>query len=255
LGGWDVDGANTLDCADEGVLVWSDGREQPIPPHGLLIGRRADADLPLNDPEVSRRHAQIESRNGRFIVVDLGSSNGTLLNGERVAGERGLADGDVLKIGAASLTFRVRRRPASDLGPEMSGLAASPIQPADLPMDLGPAVKRTPPPEAPAPPRLAVTAVEAVGSPGALVTLVGVLDIETVELLEEQVEPLLHRNVVQFTLEMGEVEYVDSSGLAALVALRREASAGGGSVRLQHVQPSVRGIIELTRLDRVFDLQ
>jgi hypothetical protein len=71
----------------------------------VVIGRSPDCDLPLSVPEASRRHAAVRSGAAGFVVRDLGSTNGTFVNGERVAGERALRPGDRIEIGSVSLTF------------------------------------------------------------------------------------------------------------------------------------------------------
>jgi adenylate cyclase len=71
------------------------------------IGRRAGHELTLADRGASRDHARIEEAGGRWNVLDLGSVNGTLVNGERLAAgvPRPLAEGDDIRIGATSLRF------------------------------------------------------------------------------------------------------------------------------------------------------
>jgi len=70
----------------------------------VLIGRGPDADLRLHDPGVSRRHALLREENGAFLVEDLGSTNGTLVNNVAV-GIRELASGDRLRLGTTTLVF------------------------------------------------------------------------------------------------------------------------------------------------------
>jgi hypothetical protein len=83
--------------APEQVVLLS----QPV----TVVGRGADAHLRLPDTGVSRAHAEIHTTGGRVRVVDLDSTNGTLVNGRRVR-EAELSDGDRLDIGATSLTYR-----------------------------------------------------------------------------------------------------------------------------------------------------
>ena len=65
-----------------------------------VFGRDATCDVPLDDPTVSRRHAALRQRGGELFVADLGSQNGTFVNGERIRIETALHEGDVLSIGA-----------------------------------------------------------------------------------------------------------------------------------------------------------
>jgi uncharacterized RDD family membrane protein YckC len=71
----------------------------------LTIGRDPSNDLVLPDGMVSRRHAVVEHRAGRFLLRDCNSANGSVVNGDRV-GERGLRDGDMVAIGSVRLQFR-----------------------------------------------------------------------------------------------------------------------------------------------------
>lgn len=69
------------------------------------IGRATDSDIFFPDQRLSRRHAVIQQRGEEFFIVDLGSTNGTYLNGERVARENRLRDGDVVSVGDSTITF------------------------------------------------------------------------------------------------------------------------------------------------------
>lgn len=70
----------------------------------VTFGRSPDADAPLvEDQFASGRHARVEVREGRVHLVDLGSTNGTFVNGDAVHGERVLAVGDVVTIGSTVL--------------------------------------------------------------------------------------------------------------------------------------------------------
>jgi anti-anti-sigma factor len=252
-----VNGAYGPGSSGEGILVQADGREYAIPPDGLLIGRRADAGVPLDDAEVSRRHAEVRFREGTYFVADLGSSNGTLLNGQPIQGEAVLTEGDVVQVGSATLTFRRRQSPSSpalDAASTPPGVPPEPVVP--LIEDALDGRPRVPSARAPTYPRLTIACADlppGANGPAVQVRLTGVLDVETVDEFKAQTEPLLQRGVVHFSIEMSGLEYLDSSGLAALVALRRQAK--GGTISLQDPQPAVRGIIELTRLDRLFTMQ
>lgn len=71
---------------------------------GLIIGRSADP-IQLTDQSASRRHAEIFPQNGHWMLVDLNSSNGTYLNGQRVIAPARLKDGDQIKVGNTLLVF------------------------------------------------------------------------------------------------------------------------------------------------------
>jgi two-component system cell cycle response regulator len=67
--------------------------------HGAVIGRGSDATVRLASDEVSRRHARVVERDGRWLVEDLRSRNGTWINGERASQPAVLADGDKIELG------------------------------------------------------------------------------------------------------------------------------------------------------------
>lgn len=93
-----------------------DGRSFPLTRAVTVLGRSGDVDVPLDDAGVSRRHAEVHLSGGRARVVDLGSTNGTFVDGERVTtGE--LRDGSTITVGRSRLVYRVGqpaagRRPA-----------------------------------------------------------------------------------------------------------------------------------------------
>jgi pSer/pThr/pTyr-binding forkhead associated (FHA) protein len=70
-----------------------------------VLGRSKDSDIQVEDANVSRRHAELRREGGSWWLVDLGSTNGTWANGERVDGRYKLHDGDVLQIGGTELRF------------------------------------------------------------------------------------------------------------------------------------------------------
>jgi len=70
-----------------------------------LLGRGTDCDLRLVDPGVSRHHAELRVENGQVVLVDLGSTNGTFVNGQPVR-RVGLSDGTHVSLGRTTLVFR-----------------------------------------------------------------------------------------------------------------------------------------------------
>ena len=83
------------------------GHSYKIAGPAIRIGRAPDNDLVLRDPATSGHHARVERRGNQFFVVDLGSTNGTLVNGEVVM-ERELKNGDAITIGQNAVNFAVR---------------------------------------------------------------------------------------------------------------------------------------------------
>ncbi len=93
------------------VLVLGDGTTVAVKPGVLSIGRSAESSVPLNDTNVSRRHAEIRSRGEgariEWYLVDVGSTNGTMLNGVKISGEQKLKNGDALMFGGTAARFEV----------------------------------------------------------------------------------------------------------------------------------------------------
>jgi hypothetical protein len=87
-----------------GSLVLPSGERFTLSEHIIGIGRHPDCNLVLADPNVSRNHAEIRPSGDRYTVVDLGSTNGTRVNGVRVD-ERVLHDGDELTFGSTRMRF------------------------------------------------------------------------------------------------------------------------------------------------------
>lgn len=88
-----------------------EGREIPLRAGKMVIGRetaKVDWDIALQDRAISRPHAEIECQDEGFLLTDLESANGTLVNGKRIAEPTALQDGDVLELGEITLLFRAR---------------------------------------------------------------------------------------------------------------------------------------------------
>jgi transcriptional regulator with GAF, ATPase, and Fis domain len=87
----------------------------PLPAAGVLtVGRASEADLCIEDGSISRQHARLMLAEGRVRVSDLGSRNGTRVNGQPVTGSRDLLPGDVVALGTVTLVLQGggRARPA-----------------------------------------------------------------------------------------------------------------------------------------------
>ncbi|MBN1774487.1 MAG: sigma 54-interacting transcriptional regulator [Deltaproteobacteria bacterium] len=112
------------------VLGAGEARTVPVPPDAVLVvGRDEQAVVALADEKASRRHAEIRSAAGEVTVIDLRSTNGTFVNGERVTRTHVLEHGDEIRIGGTLLTlFRPSRaagrtEPLRDVGQVRERLA------------------------------------------------------------------------------------------------------------------------------------
>jgi hypothetical protein len=96
-------GATPLDA----VLVAADGRRVKLAEGVNMIGRLPDCAVPLSDPQSSRHHAELRRAADGVTLVDLGSTNGTYVNGVRVH-DQDLRDGDTIRVGNTTLRFEER---------------------------------------------------------------------------------------------------------------------------------------------------
>jgi hypothetical protein len=88
-----------------GTVVMPSGERIPLTSERSVIGRLADCTVVIADGNTSRHHAEVRRVGNAFMVADLGSTNGTFVNGERVTAERRLADGDAITVGAVTVRF------------------------------------------------------------------------------------------------------------------------------------------------------
>jgi Protein of unknown function (DUF3662)/FHA domain len=83
------------------------GRCELLGSAGATIGRSREADIVLDDANVSRKHAEVRPSGGSWIVRDLGSTNGVKVNGRRIQGPQSLKVGDVIELGTSRATFEL----------------------------------------------------------------------------------------------------------------------------------------------------
>ena len=89
------------------VLSWN-GQRRVLDQRRSVLGRSRDADVQIEDPNVSRRHAEIVQEGSAYWLVDLGSTNGTEVNGKRVQRAR-LDNGSQFTLGETTVTFSTER--------------------------------------------------------------------------------------------------------------------------------------------------
>jgi pSer/pThr/pTyr-binding forkhead associated (FHA) protein len=101
-------------------LTDPNGQEHPLTKDNFTIGRAVECDVVIVNKSISREHARIRRDGRRWFVDDLGSTNGTFRNNERVVGSLDLRDGDSLKTGDVTFIFHdpdttTRENPLPDL--------------------------------------------------------------------------------------------------------------------------------------------
>ena len=89
------------------ALLVTNGKRLVVGPGGATIGRSRQCDVMLDDPNVSRTHAEIRPRGGSWVLSDLGSTNGSRLNGRRLEGSEVLKPGDEIELGTSRIRFEL----------------------------------------------------------------------------------------------------------------------------------------------------
>jgi hypothetical protein len=89
------------------ALLLYAGKRLVVGPTGVTLGRSRQCEVVLDDPNVSRQHAEIRPRGGSWVLTDLGSTNGSSVNGRRIDGPEVLKPGDELEFGTSQMTFEI----------------------------------------------------------------------------------------------------------------------------------------------------
>jgi hypothetical protein len=82
-----------------------EGKTAVLRSGGGVIGRSRECDVVLSDQNVSRKHAEVRPSGGKWIVKDLGSTNGVKVNGRRITGPQSLKPGDTIELGTSTIGF------------------------------------------------------------------------------------------------------------------------------------------------------
>ncbi|HEV7166745.1 MAG TPA: DUF3662 and FHA domain-containing protein [Micrococcaceae bacterium] len=84
-----------------------DGQRYSLNAPSIVLGRSSEADILIDDTGVSRRHLEIRTENGQSTAVDLGSTNGSYVDGRKVSGSAPLNDGAAISMGRTKIIFRL----------------------------------------------------------------------------------------------------------------------------------------------------
>jgi pSer/pThr/pTyr-binding forkhead associated (FHA) protein len=71
----------------------------------VTVGRLPECTISINDSNISRTHAEVKAGATGYVVNDLGSTNGTMVNGVKILGEQRLRDGDIISFGSTHVRF------------------------------------------------------------------------------------------------------------------------------------------------------
>ncbi len=119
----------------------------------INVGRADYNDLVLADPSVSTMHAKLQRRDGVWILSDLGSTNGTFMEGEPVVSETALAPGATVRFGEVSVLFEPLDAPESPAAPAETRVMPRLVEPTPYPVPPAPPVVTERPARSPAPRR------------------------------------------------------------------------------------------------------
>lgn len=121
-----ADGQNSESMPENAFLIIDGVKVFPLTQPVVNIGRRMDNQLVIDDPRISRSHAQLRAIKGRYVIFDLNSTGGTYINGQKVS-QSVLYPGDVISLAGVALVFG-QDNPPSRLGiPD-----TSPLKPASM---------------------------------------------------------------------------------------------------------------------------
>ncbi|MDM8532186.1 FHA domain-containing protein [Anaerolineales bacterium HSG25] len=114
------------------------GMSFPLSNSHTILGREEGINITLQDPEASRRHARVSWQGGQFVLEDLGSTNGTFINGIQITAPQVLNPGDSVGIGQTTLVFQIANTQGvgnlpqypTDGGMQPAPAHVQPLQPA-----------------------------------------------------------------------------------------------------------------------------
>lgn len=120
------------------------GKVYPLDKNEVYLGRDLNNDIVINDPEISRRHSRLFLQGNSYVLEDMGSTNGTFVNGQRLMGPHVLRPGDVVTFGERlSLVFE-----STDYDQDATMVSGTPRSPygATMVPDAEPPAYNAPPP-------------------------------------------------------------------------------------------------------------
>lgn len=92
----------------QNAILVVDGKRMVVSDHGATVGRSRQCEIVVEDPNVSRRHAELRPRGGSWVLTDLGSTNGSRVNGRPVEGPTVVKPGDEIELGTAVMRFELQ---------------------------------------------------------------------------------------------------------------------------------------------------
>jgi len=230
-------------------------RRVPLPLRNFLIGRDAEADLVFDLPTVSRLHAEIQPRVDGWFVRDLGSSNGTSVNGWKVT-EAPLRPGDEVQLpGGIVIAFVLGDAPTSALRPPppLPPAVPAPLRACSPRETAGPGPSTTGPGSGSASRALRVSQRRTGPSDEVLLLeLAGRVDGYNYTDLGQILDAVVDRGEQLVAIDLSEVNFIDHTGLGVLVKSAAAIEEVGGQLRLCGLSQRLSDSFSLSRLDVFF---
>ena len=229
----------TLALVRGGELIASYRLDAPV----VVVGRDDERDITLRGPLVSREHCRFVASGDTYIVEDLGSNNGTYLNGVRVDQQR-LLEGDRIAIVPHILVYHaLDKEPLA--APAFPGVKSSKGVMATREVDAAEVNRHLAKLHAEAEPYGFTVSHEVVSGDVDLVKVSGPLDARTSDGLGKAIEALLVQGRCRIVIDMTEASYLTSEGVGVLLSAVDEAEASGGKLVLLNPASQVQRILNL----------
>jgi len=215
----------------------------PLDAPTVVVGRDDGCDISLAGPLVSREHCRFTVSGDTCVVEDLGSINGTYVNGERVQ-RQALAEGDRIAIVPHILVYHAKdKEPVAS--PASAGDDASTDFMATTHVDADEVNRRLSKLLAESKPYGFSITCASVGGDVDLIAVSGPLDAHTADMLEEAFNVRLTDGRCRFIVDMAAVNYIASAGVGVLLSAVSGAEAGGGALVLVNITSEVQEVLDL----------
>ena len=237
-----------LELVRGGELIASFRLDAPV----VVLGRGDECDITLGGSLVSHRHCQFVASGDAYVAQDLGSANGTYVNGERVE-QQTLRDGDRIAVVPYILFYRARDEVSSAAPRRGEGGAATDVT-ATTRLDAAEILRQLKKISDEARPYGFTVSHEAIGDAVDLVKVSGALDANTFDGLEQAINSLFAAERFRLIIDITEVSYVASAGIGVLIGATNEAEASGGKIVLLNPTSEVQEVFDGLGFAEIFTI-
>ncbi len=218
----------------------------------VVLGRGDECDITLGGFLVSHRHCQFVGSGGAYVVQDLGSANGTYVNGERVE-QRTLRDGDRIAVVPYIFFYRARDK-VSSAAPRSGEVGAATDVTATTKLDSAEILRQLKKISEEARPYGFSVSHETISDTVDLIKVSGALDANTFDGLEEAINSLFAAERFRLIIDITEVGYIASAGIGVLIGATNEAEASGGKIVVLNPTSEVQEVLDNLGFTEVFTI-